>query len=106
MNLVMYSYPWCDICTEMWPVIKKAAAKYGVPATQVDPSTISIDIVRKHSVRNIPTFVILEDDAILDRVEGAFSEAQAYNWIADVTGATLDGERKNQEDYNELREYR
>lgn len=98
MQLLMFYAPWCTVCKGMDAIVEKLVEKY--PEVKLSRLNVeeanSYDERIKWGVRTIPTFVFLENDAMIDRVEGAFSYDQGVNWFEDNLGITLEKERKGE----------
>jgi thioredoxin 1 len=68
---------WCGPCKMMLPTFEKLAEQYG---DQVTFAKINVDelpdIANRFSVRSIPTFVLLQDGNVVERLVGARSEKE------------------------------
>ena len=97
MILQFFYAPWCEVCKSMEPVVKDLVEKYDVELVRLNVEEAnSYDERIKWSVRTVPTFIFLEEGAMIDRVEGAFSREQGVNWFEDNLGITLDKERNGE----------
>lgn len=97
MLLQFFYAPWCEVCTSMKPVIEKLAKKYGVDVQRLNVDEAKNKDERvKWTVRTVPTFIFLNESAMIDRVEGEISYERGVNWFEDVLGITLEKERRGE----------
>ena len=89
-NQVLYfTGAHCTICRAMTPVVRAAAGEYDsdVELIEVDVAT-NRDLVERHSVRSVPTFVAIHDGVVAGRAVGA----QSRKGIGEVFAGAIDGQ--------------
>lgn len=67
--LVDFYADWCGPCTVLAPTIEALAAEVSAPVVKVDVEAVP-DIAQRYSVKSIPTLVVFEDGAVVDRMRG------------------------------------
>lgn len=76
-TLVDFWAPWCGPCRIVSPVLEKLSSEY---SNKLRFSKMNVDdnqeIAMKHDVRGIPCMVIFSKGREVDRVIGAYSEAE------------------------------
>lgn len=76
MSKVLYfSAEWCNPCKAMKPIIEKFEEDHSdVQIIRIDADN-QIELVKKHSVQSIPTFILLnENEEEVNRHRGAMTE--------------------------------
>jgi len=73
--LVDFSATWCPPCRAMEPIVERLAARFagraGVVKVDVDQTG---DLASNYGVRGVPTFLLLANGQVVERVVGATSE--------------------------------
>jgi len=73
--LVDFSATWCPPCRAMEPIVERLAARFagraGVVKVDVDQAG---DLASNYGVRGVPTFLLLANGQVVERVVGATSE--------------------------------
>lgn len=64
--------PWCGPCQMMGPIVEALAGEYD--ASKVKIGKVNVDenevIAGKYDIRSIPTFLVFQNGAIVDRLVG------------------------------------
>ena len=75
--LVDFWAPWCGPCRIVGPVLDKLSSEY---SNKLKFTKLNVDdnqeIAGQHDVRGIPCMVIFKNGKELDRIIGAYSEAE------------------------------
>lgn len=88
MRLYKFGAEWCGPCKMMKPVFDRLSDDPDLTAVQFrdidvdDGSDDTLALIKNYSVRNIPTFVLTDDDGhIIARVSKAMPESEFKKWI-------------------------
>jgi thiol-disulfide isomerase/thioredoxin len=77
---------WCRLCQDMAPIVARIGRDTAMEIRSVDVDKEE-DLVRRHSIRSVPTFVILDGEQEVDRIVGTTSENQLRQSCVRVIGA-------------------
>jgi thioredoxin-like negative regulator of GroEL len=95
MILYKFSAPWSEVSNRMDGVLAQLMVDYPqvtyININGEDPLFAELRV--KCSVRTLPSFILYDNGATIDRVEGEFSLEQGKNWLDDQLGITLAKER-------------
>jgi thioredoxin 1 len=79
---------WCGPCKMLSPTFEKLAEKYGDQVTFAKVNVDELpDIANRFSIRSIPTLVLLQGGAVVERLVGLRSEQE----LAQVLGRYANG---------------
>ena len=80
--LVDFWAPWCGPCRIVGPVLEKISSEY---ANKLAFSKLNVDdsqeIAAKYDVRGIPCMIVFKNGDEVDRIIGAYPEAQLRSRI-------------------------
>lgn len=80
--LVDFYADWCGPCKMMAPVVDELAGEY---EGKIKVGKINVDncqdIAGKYGIMTIPTFMVIKNGEVLERVSGAFPKAQIEDLI-------------------------
>ena len=80
--LVDFWAPWCGPCRIVGPVLEKISSEY---ANKLAFSKLNVDdsqeIAAKYDVRGIPCMIVFKNGNEVDRIIGAYPEAQLRSRI-------------------------
>ena len=80
MNQIMYfTATWCGPCKAMAPIIADLQSKYQIQKIDVD---LNPDLVAKHAVRQVPTFLVIKNGNEFNRTSGAKSKSQLETFFS------------------------
>ena len=72
---------WCFPCKNMAPIVEKIVAEFdNVQLIKIDVEE-DTDIAVKYGVRSVPTFILLKDNQIVDRLVGAVPASEFKEFI-------------------------
>ena len=76
-KILYFSAAWCGPCKTLGPIIESLGNKINYEKIDVDNDN---ELSVKHSVRNIPTLVLLENGLEKNRLVGLQTEQQILNF--------------------------
>jgi|TARA_R110002012_G_scaffold7806_2_gene36226 thioredoxin 1 len=76
-KILYFSASWCGPCKTLGPIIESLGNKINYEKIDVDNDN---ELSVKHSVRNIPTLVLLENGSEKNRLVGLQTEQQILNF--------------------------
>jgi thioredoxin 1 len=76
-KILYFSASWCSPCKTLGPIIESLGNKINYEKIDVDNDN---ELSVKHSVRNIPTLVLLENGSEKNRLVGLQTEQQILNF--------------------------
>tara|TARA_Y100000389_G_C17162100_1_gene364900 strand:- start:21 stop:266 length:246 start_codon:yes stop_codon:yes gene_type:complete len=76
-KILYFSASWCGPCKTLGPIIESLGNKINYEKIDVDNNN---ELSIQHSVRNIPTLVLLEDGLEKNRLVGLQTEQQILNF--------------------------
>lgn len=80
MKVIKFYADWCRPCKSMTPIFDALEEEN----TDVEFESINVDdkaLVRAYEVGSIPTFIIMDGDAELDRRIGPMPQSAFQDWI-------------------------
>ena len=84
MKLLDFYADWCGQCKIMDPIIHKFAEAHNLPLEKINAEEDE-DSVDKFGIRNLPTFVLVEDDGtLIAKRSGACPETELNKWYDEV----------------------
>ena len=81
MKLIKFSAEWCGPCKAMNNVVNKVLVKF--PALEFEDIDVedNINIVEHYNVKNLPTFVIVDNDKEIARTSGSMTQSKFESWL-------------------------
>lgn len=81
MKLIKFSAEWCGPCKAMNNVVNKVLVKF--PALEFEDIDIedNINIAEHYNVKNLPTFVIVDNDKEIARTSGSMTQIKFESWL-------------------------
>ncbi len=76
-KILYFSASWCGPCKTLGPIIESLGNKINYEKIDVDSNN---ELSIQHSVRNIPTLVLLENGIERNRLVGLQTEQQILNF--------------------------
>lgn len=73
LTILDFWAPWCGNCKAFAPAVEEAAKEANVKLIKVDASK-DLTACDHYGIMNLPTLVILKDDAEVGRVTGVISK--------------------------------
>lgn len=78
MKKVLYfSASWCGPCKQLGPIMESLSGEINYEKIDVDTAT---GLVTEHSIRNIPTMILMENGQAVSRQTGLMSRQQILDW--------------------------
>jgi len=75
--------PWCGPCQMMGPMVEELANEY--PAEKVKIGKVNVDesqaLAGKYEVMSIPTFLIIKNGAVADKIVGGVTKERLKEMI-------------------------
>jgi thioredoxin 1 len=72
MEILQFTAEWCGTCKSMQPRMQEFASEMG---DRIKLSVINVDtnpdLTDKYSVRNVPTFIFIQNEEVVERLVGA-----------------------------------
>ena len=81
MKLIKFSAEWCSPCKAMNNVVNKVLVKF--PALEFEDIDVedNINIAEYYNVKNLPTFVIVDNDKEIARTSGSMTQSKFESWL-------------------------
>lgn len=81
MKLIKFSAEWCGPCKAMNNVVNNVLVKF--PALEFEDIDVedNINIVEHYNVKNLPTFVIVDNDKEIARTSGSMTQSKFESWL-------------------------
>ena len=81
MKLIKFSAEWCGPCKAMNNVVNKVLVKF--PALEFEDIDVedNINIAEYYNVKNLPTFVIVDNDKEIARTSGSMTQSKFESWL-------------------------
>lgn len=81
MKLIKFGAEWCGPCKAMINVVNKTLLKF--PALEFEDLDVedNINITDEYNVKNLPTFVIVDNDKEIARVSGSMTQSKFESWL-------------------------
>ena len=81
MKLIKFSAEWCGSCKAMNNVVNKVLVKF--PALEFEDIDVedNINIAEHYNVKNLPTFVIVDNDKEIARTSGSMTQSKFESWL-------------------------
>lgn len=81
MKLIKFSAEWCGPCKAMNNVVNKVLVKF--PALEFEDIDVedNINIAEHYNVKNLPTFVIVDNDKEIARTSGSMTQSKFESWL-------------------------
>lgn len=81
MKLIKFSAEWCGPCKAMNNVVNKVLVKF--PALEFEDIDVedNINIAEHYNVKNLPTFVIVNNDKEIARTSGSMTQSKFESWL-------------------------
>ena len=81
MKLIKFSAEWCGPCKAMNNVVNKVLVKF--PALEFEDIDVedNINIAEHYNVKNLPTFVIVDNDKEVARTSGSMTQSKFESWL-------------------------
>lgn len=84
-NAFYFTADWCGPCKKVRPIVEDINRESSGLKFQIIDADTSIDLITKFEIKSIPTFVLVKDGEVVDRITGAQTR--------DVLEKFLDDER-------------
>ena len=85
--ILYFGAAWCPPCKILGPVLERVSdSRDDVEIVKVDADGPAPEILMAHSVRNLPTMVLMQNGKMIHRVVGAMSEKKVNDLINDQLG--------------------
>jgi thioredoxin 1 len=83
--LVDFWAPWCGYCRSMAPIVEQLAGEYGSRLRVVGVNADAESATAKHfAVRGLPTFLVVKDGQVKQRLLGAVTKKRLADAIDGV----------------------
>jgi thioredoxin 1 len=82
LMLLDFKAPWCGPCRSMQPIVEKVLSEFEnveLIEINVDEDT---DLARQYQVRYLPTFILIKDGEVVDRIMGATTAENLKKFIS------------------------
>jgi thioredoxin 1 len=76
-KIYYFSAPWCGPCKMMGPVMDSLASQINFTKINVDSEG---ELASQYNIRNIPTFVLIENGMEKNRISGMKSKEEILNF--------------------------
>ena len=81
--LLRFWATWCNPCKAMAPVVEKIVNEVGgIKVVSVNVDDDETELATEYKIRAIPSFVLLKDGKVINRLVGAASAEKFKNFLA------------------------
>jgi len=81
--LLRFWATWCNPCKAMAPVVEKIVNEMGgIKVVSVNVDDDETELATEYKIRAIPSFVLLKDGEVVNRLVGAASAEKFKNFLA------------------------
>ena len=81
--LLRFWATWCNPCKAMAPVVEKIVNEIGgIKVVSVNVDDDETELATEYKIRAIPSFVLLKDGKVINRLVGAASAEKFKNFLA------------------------
>lgn len=78
-KMLYFTASWCNPCQRTKPFAEELIAE-GFNITFVDADE-NIDLVKKFEIKSIPTYILIDNELEVDRMNGAKTKDQLINFM-------------------------
>ncbi len=79
-NVLYFTADWCNPCQRTKPVAEELSNDGIINFTFIDVDT-SFDLVKKFKVLSVPTFILIENDQEIKRMNGTKTREQFLEFV-------------------------
>jgi thioredoxin 1 len=80
MHILYFTAEWCNPCKRVRPIAEELE-RDGIIKFQYIDADDNIDLIKKFEIKAIPTFILIEDEKEIRRVNGAKTKEQLEEFI-------------------------
>lgn len=78
-HLLYFTAEWCNPCARTRPFAEELVSD-GYPIKFIDADS-EVDMIKNFNIRSIPTFVLIEDNVEVKRMNGAKTKKELLDFI-------------------------
>lgn len=88
LTIIDFYADWCKPCKQYDEILPEMAAEYGFELRKVDVEEES-DVAADLGITGLPTLLLVEDEAVLGKLEGAYPKARLIVKLEEILGYSL-----------------
>lgn len=71
INAFYFTADWCGPCKKVRPIVEDINRESPSLKFQIIDADTSIDLIKKFEIKSVPTFILIKDGEVINRLTGA-----------------------------------
>lgn len=89
MNAFYFTADWCGPCKKTRPIVEDINRETTGLKFQIIDADSNIELVKTFEIRSIPTFILVNNGEVLDRLTGAQTRETLYKFLSNQEYGTI-----------------
>lgn len=82
-NAFYFTADWCGPCKKVKPIVEEINRESVGLKFQIIDADSNLELINNFQVKSIPTFILVEDGIVKNRITGAQSQETLENFLKD-----------------------